>query len=1336
MKIVIDLQSTQAENRFQGIGRYSLSLAKAIAANAGEHDVYIVLSKSLPGTIEDIRAAFQHVLPQERIVAFSVPDGTAALRCTSPFRARAAELLREQFLAGLKPDVVLLISLFEGLGNDSVTSVGLLPHTYLSAVVLHDLIPLAMPQDYLQDGIRNKWYREKLEHLKRADLALAVSEFTKEEASRLLGMRSDRMAVIGAAADGVFKRLDLAEHEQIRIRERMGISKPFVLSVVSENDRRKNIVGLFRAFAMLPQDIKHRFQLVVSGSATKAEKDAILHQAREAGLSDGDVVLTGYVTDDDLAALYNLCSLSVFPSLYEGFGLPVIEAMACGAPAICSSTTSLPEVMSCDEALFDPASPSAIAAKMTEVLTDDAFADRLVGNGRRQVSRFSWDRSAKLTLAAFEDALGRKNTSLRYADGITATGTATVTDAVTDASTDAGTSTAKYVGAEPATATDVVTDAATDMGMGPVGGTEVHRASAHNASKPALAFISPFPPDQTGIAGYSAELVPALAEYYDIEVITAHGASSITGGGAHGITVRTPQWFERNADRYDRVLYQMGNSPFHVYQLDLLERHPGVVVLHDFVLEGLYRGLEGTGSHPHVRQWAAYHAHRYEAIGGVGNHVGSTPAGLLMNRYVCERAIGMIVHSRYARDLASQYYGNGAETDFVVVPQLRGVQTSPKLRSPDGTALRRRLGIGEDDLLVCSFGIVGPIKLSHQLLEAFTSLDVALQDKLHLVFVGGRYDDPYTIALDEEIEKASSAGWDVRCTDWVGVEEYDEYLRSADVAVQLRTDSRGETSRALLDCLAHGIPTIISDHGPASELPGNVVVKLPDDSSSSEISRALSALLASSERRSAIGRDAAAYVSMVHAPALAAALYREAIESMYANDLGRNDGYVVSRLAKVARQVHPSDNDLLETCLCMARNGRRYTKRQLLLDISQIVVHDLRTGIERVSRAVLHESFHCSQLSSFRVEPVYSMKSKDSSLPYASSKSTGTAARTCYGYARKYTSRFLGVEDSWAVDGPITFSSGDVFFGLDWAADKVPGMANVLADMRDSGVIVFFFVYDILPILHPEWFPPEMEGIGTPWLQVVSAVSDGLICNSRATARAVFEWMDTADISRQRPLRIGYCHLGADLEPSIPTVGLPSSIEAIFPALAKSTTFLMVGTLEPRKGHEHVLDAFEMLWEEGYEADLIIAGKAGWMVDDVINRIRSHGELGKHLFWFNDVSDEALERLYRSASCLVAASFDEGFGLPLIEAARMGLPVIARDIPVFREIAGDGALYFDGLSPSELVSAVKRWLGLHEAGEAPSPNDISYSSWADVASTIAEMFADESHANWLYEWKK
>ncbi len=591
---------------------------------------------------------------------------------------------------------------------------------------------------------------------------------------------------------------------------------------------------------------------------------------------------------------------------------------------------------------------------------------------------------------------------------------------------------------------------------------------------------------------------------------------------------------------------------------------------------------------------------------------------------------------------------------------------------------------------------------------------------------GGRYDDAYTTALDEEIEKALSAGWDVRCTGWVDSSEYEAYLRSADVAVQLRTDSRGETSRALLDCLAHGIPTIISDHGPAAELPGNVVVKLPDDSSVDELSRILSALLASSERRTALGRDAVAYVSLVHSPVRVAALYWQAIESMYANDLGQNDAYVVLRLAKVARAAHPSDNDLLETCLCMARNGRRYTKRQLLLDISQIVAHDLRTGIERFSRAVLHESFHCSQLSSFRVEPVYSMGSSHDSSRHDA----------CYAYARKFTSSFLGADNSWASDSAVTFSSGDVFFGLDWAADKVPSMANALADMRDSGVRVFFFVHDILPISHPEWFPPEMEGIATSWLQAVSAVSDGVICNSRATARAVFEWMDTADIVRQRPLRIGYCHLGADLEPSVPTVGLPSSIEAMLPALAKSTTFLEVGTLEPRKGHEQVLDAFEMLWEEGYEANLVIAGKAGWMVDGVIDRIRGHAEFGDHLFWFNDVSDEALERLYRSASCLVAASFDEGFGLPLIEAAWMGLPVIARDIPVFREVAGDGALYFDGFSPSEPASAIKRWLRLHEAGEAPSPKDISYSSWADATSTIAEMFADESHANWLYEWER
>ena len=129
----------------------------------------------------------------------------------------------------------------------------------------------------------------------------------------------------------------------------------------------------------------------------------------------------------------------------------------------------------------------------------------------------------------------------------------------------------------------------------------------------------------------------------------------------------------------------------------------------------------------------------------------------------------------------------------------------------------------------------------------------------------------------------------------------------------------------------------------------------------------------------------------------------------------------------------------------------------------------------------------------------------------------------------------------------------------------------------------------------------------------------------------------------------------------------------------------MVGTIEPRKGHMQVLDAFDQLWSQGMDINLIIAGAEGWRhlrqdmrrtIPQIVARLRSHRERGRRLFWVNGPSDEYLEKIYATSSCLIAASEGEGFGLPLIEAARHKLPIIARDIPVFREVAGEHALLF------------------------------------------------------------
>jgi len=163
--------------------------------------------------------------------------------------------------------------------------------------------------------------------------------------------------------------------------------------------------------------------------------------------------------------------------------------------------------------------------------------------------------------------------------------------------------------------------------------------------------------------------------------------------------------------------------------------------------------------------------------------------------------------------------------------------------------------------------------------------------------------------------------------------------------------------------------------------------------------------------------------------------------------------------------------------------------------------------------------------------------------------------------------------------------------------------------------------------------------------------------------------------------------------------------------------------LEPRKGHAQVLAGFELLWERDLSLNLVIVGKRGWMLEAFVARLESHPELGKRLFWLDAVSDECLEDLYRRSTCVLAASEGEGFGLPLVEAAQREKPIIARSLPVFREVAGEGAFYFDGLLPEDVSESVLAWSALHSEGRAPSSAAIQSLTWDDSARQLLDALA-------------
>jgi glycosyltransferase involved in cell wall biosynthesis len=412
MRIAIDLQGAQSGSRHRGIGRYTLSLAQAMVVNGSDHEFIVTLNGLFPETIEPVRALFEHLIPQENIRVWTAAGPVHAMDSANNWRRHAAQLEREAFLSSLDADIVHITSLFEGFDDNAVHSIGTMPCRHGTAITFYDVIPLLQSDLYLTPHpIFEPLYREKIAQLRKADIYLAISESSRQEAIEYVGVSPDQIVSIAAAVDAHFHPLPIALSTETTIRDRFGLSKPFIM-YSGATDERKNHLRLIKAFSMLPHRIRNRFQLAIVGRLPGTHHEAFKKQILACGLTTHDVVITGGVTDLELHQLYNLCHLFIFPSWHEGFGLPALEAMACGAAVIGSNTTSLPEVIGRLDALFDPFSEKAIAEKMSEALTNDTFRDDLKRHGPIQAAKFSWQRSAKIALRKMEEWHAKRQSRL------------------------------------------------------------------------------------------------------------------------------------------------------------------------------------------------------------------------------------------------------------------------------------------------------------------------------------------------------------------------------------------------------------------------------------------------------------------------------------------------------------------------------------------------------------------------------------------------------------------------------------------------------------------------------------------------------------------------------------------------------------------------------------------------------------------------------------------------------------------------------------------------------------------------------------------------------------
>lgn len=303
----------------------------------------------------------------------------------------------------------------------------------------------------------------------------------------------------------------------------------------------------------------------------------------------------------------------------------------------------------------------------------------------------------------------------------------------------------------------------------------------------------------------------------------------------------------------------------------------------------------------------------------------------------------------------------------------------------------------------------------------------------------------------------------------------------------------------------------------------------------------------------------------------------------------------------------------------------------------------------------------------------------------------------------------LGRKENAVVPG------GDTLLMLDssWGFHAVHRRDFRACRLRGGDVV--FCLYDTVPLRMPAFCGVGMPEVFSAWFRTALAHSTGFVCISRAVADELYSILDA--ISFPRRVQIGYWHLGADF-----IDGNGRTIERPVPPADARPVFLMVGTLEPRKGHQIALKAFEKLWAAGVDADLVIVGKEGWQIEALARRIRGHPEHGRRLAWHSRVDDAKLAEMYERCDALIAASYGEGFGLPLVEAGHFGKPVICSDIPVFREVGvgASSATYFQVGSSASLADAIKGFLAKPRTAGKKGP-DTSWPNWRESAAELQSV---------------
>ena len=823
MRIAIDIQALQAEgSRERGVGRYTFYSLRKLFELDSVNKYFLIANANLA-------QPKINCLPSHHLINLSYPQGSNKI----------SEIIMTATLLAGKIDIFHIASPME-LFDRRTYKPYVIPQFSKSfpfkvTSTCYDLIPYIYPDRYLSDHYVKQLYHYRLQNVIGADHIFAISESTRQDVIRRLGVAPDDVSNVSAGVDPIFTT-PLTSEQRIHWREllykKFGISNNFIFCTGGD-EWRKRMEELIRAFSKLHSSLIEKYQLVISCKLIPHRERYYFNIARQYGV-EKRVIFTNFVSDDELLALYSLCSLFVFPSEYEGFGIPVAEAMACGAPVITTNSSSLPEVIGEAGVTVEPGSYEHLSREMGRVLMDKQLRSEMSRRGAERAKRFSWDKVAMKMLNMFKK-----------------------------------------------------------LGPADSGSFNFQRLGDSIEMKPRIALFSPVNPMKSGISDYTEELLPYLLEHFQIDLYLDSNYKPTNES-----VLQRCHWYDHLAfarqiaeKKYAAVLYQLGNSSYHAYMIDYILKYGGIITLHDYAMGGVINWLSSVlpRRSPNrldlleelIYNYGKSHARdifRRIKCGEIRPHELSNE-GIFLSKRFFDRSIGLIVTGQHAYEMARKTYPYYPVECLSYIPI--GVPIVPIPTKGQIREIRQLLGIPAEALVIASFGIIASPKRATSSIKAFAKL-LEINRQALLIFVGEcqpGYRAPMDLIKKLRLEEK------VRIAGHVDFKSFYDYMKACDIVVNLSYPSQGGVSSSLLRSLSLGKPTIVSNGGPHTEFPDEVVLKVKygyDDED--DVSEKLLLLACKEQIREKMGENAYSYISKNHSLERVTKLYVDFILKVAQNE--------------------------------------------------------------------------------------------------------------------------------------------------------------------------------------------------------------------------------------------------------------------------------------------------------------------------------------------------------------------------------------------------------------------------------------------------------------------